>query len=167
MALLSTNLNQKAKCHSRPLSLAYCCAQHPITKFVHSPSYLPLKPILFSPYSFSFFPEFLLLSLSLSSSSSPSSTLSSSPTFFSFCFFLYYFYCYYQVLPGLSFAHKDKSVSTWGTPDSRLGQGWVARVPISGVGTSEQKVTPNNSFSIDIFSFSVFTALVSTLGPMI
>lgn len=120
--------------------------------------------------TFSFFPEFLLLSLSftffLSSSSSPSSTLSSS-TVFSFCFFLYYFYCYYQVLPGLSFAHKDSSISTWGTPESRLEQGGVARMPIRGVGTSWRKVTSFNTFYTDIFSFSIFIALVSNLGPII
>ena len=65
LAAVATNLSQKAKCHPRLFSLAYCPAQHPI-KFVDFPFFLSLKSILLSPLS-SFFLFFFSFSFPFSS----------------------------------------------------------------------------------------------------
>lgn len=57
MVVVATNLSQKAKCHPRLFSLAYCPAQHPI-KFLPF-SFLPISQV-HSPLS-----SFLLLSFLL------------------------------------------------------------------------------------------------------
>lgn len=94
MALLTTNLRQKAKCHLRLIPLAYCLVPHSVTTLCPFPSFLFLRYIFFSPSSF--FCLSLLISL-YSLLLLPRSCLFPpySSSSFSFFFFLFYDYFYY------------------------------------------------------------------------
>lgn len=169
MALLSTNLSQKFKCHLR-LSLVYCPAQYPITKFVHSSSFPSLKPILASPScSVSFFSSPSLshsISLSHSLFPSPSPPLSL-PPFFSFL--TSYFTASPPTISILLFLlwspsrmHCSMQTETSPIPPGgHLGAGLDRQWYSGGLDwwrNKSAKGTATNTVSTDVFSFCLYSS---------